>query len=385
MEKVFVSDTTLRDGEQAPGCHLRPEQKLAIAKQLHKLGVDAIEAGFPVSSPAELGAVRKIAETVGRAENAPVITAFGRCVDKDIEACWQAIEPAHRRRIHVFIASSDIHLEHKLRKSRDEALEQAVKGVAFAKSFVADVQFTPEDASRADRAYLAQMVEAVIDAGATTINVADTVGYATPDEFVGLIRYLQTNVRNICHARLSVHCHDDLGMAVANSLAAVRAGVEQIDCTVNGVGERAGNCSLEEVVMALKTRADFFGRRTTVNTPELYATSQMVARAMNMAVPANKAVVGGNAFSHGSGIHQDGMLKNRSTYEIMRAEDVGAPGTSLPLTNRSGRRALETKIRQLGYRMSQENFETFFRKFKIFADTRRFVSDRDMQRLLMEI
>lgn len=384
-ERVFVSDTTLRDGEQAPGCHLRPAQKLEIARQLQKLRVDAIEAGFAISSPAEMDAIRAIATEVGRSEDAPVIASFGRCVEKDIEACAASIKPAKRQRIHLFLASSDIHLEHKLRKTRDEALEQAARGVAYAKKFVDDVQFTPEDASRSDRAYLARMVETVIAAGATVVNVADTVGYSNPDEFRSLIQYLRMNVPAIDRATLSVHCHNDLGMAVANSLSAVQAGARQVDCTVNGVGERAGNCSLEEIVMALKTRSDFYGCRTRVDTTQFIATSRLVSARMGMPVPPNKAIVGANAFSHASGIHQDGMLKNRATYEIMRPEDVGAGGSTLPLTNRSGRRALETKIGALGYKLNAEKFEAFFSRFKIVADGKRFVSDQDMQRLLMEI
>ncbi len=383
--RVVIADTTLRDGEQAPGYHLKPDQKIEIARQLHRLSVDVIEAGFPASSPADFAAVQAIASDVGRAGNAPVIAAFGRSKLDDVDACWRAIQSARRPRIHTFLATSDIHLAHKLRVSRTEALRMAVQGVRWAKERTPDVQFTPEDASRADRAYLAEVVSAVIDAGATTVNIADTVGYATPEEFRDMLAYLFTNVKNIGKATVSVHCHDDLGMAVANSLTGVRFGAGQVEGTINGIGERAGNCSLEEVIMALRTRADIFNVKTRVNTAELYATSQLVARHTGMAVPPNKAVVGANAFAHASGIHQDGMIKNQSTYEIMRPEEIGAPASSLPLTNRSGRRAVEDKVKRMGHVVPGPLFEKLFEKFKMFADTTRIVGEEDLVRLLREV
>jgi 2-isopropylmalate synthase len=380
--RVQIADTTLRDGEQAPGCHLNPDQKFEIAAQLAELHVDAIEAGFPVSSPAEFDAVSRIASTIGAADDAPVIVAFGRSMDKDIDACWKSIGNARRPRIHTFIAASDIHLEHKLRMSRQQALDMAVAGVRRAKRYTDDVQFTPEDGSRADRAYLQSIVKAVIEAGATIVNVPDTVGYATPWEFADLVSFLKTTVPGADRVAWSVHCHDDLGMAVANSLAAVRAGVDQVEGTVNGIGERAGNCALEEVIMAIHTRGDGFAAETAVRTQRLWNVSQSIVRATGMAVQPNKAVVGANAFAHASGIHQDGMLKNRSTYEIMKPEDVGAPGSSLPLTNRSGRRALATKVRQMGLSIPAEKMADFFDRFKRFADGRKNVNDQDLRGLM---
>jgi 2-isopropylmalate synthase len=379
--RVYIADTTLRDGEQAPGCHLTPDDKVEIAGRLAELCVDAIEAGFPVSSPAEFEAVGRIASTVGAAEDAPVIVAFGRSVDKDIDACWRSIAQARRPRIHTFIAMSDIHLEHKLRMSRQQALEVAVAGVARAKRYTPDVQFTPEDGFRADRMYLQSVMKAVIEAGATIINVPDTVGYATPWEFADLVSFLKQTVPGADKVVWSVHCHDDLGMAVANSLAAVNAGVDQVEGTINGIGERAGNCALEEVIMAIRTRGDFFNSYTGVHSAKLWGASQAVTRRTGMRVQPNKAIVGANAFSHASGIHQDGMLKNRATYEIMKPEDVGSPGTTLPLTNRSGRSALVSKLKMMGLPVPEHRVMEFFERFKRYADGRKEVGERDIRRL----
>ncbi len=384
-EKVVIADTTLRDGEQAPGYHFTPQQKIDIARQLRELNVDVIEAGFPISSPAEFETVKTIAREVGSASDAPVIGAFGRSRLEDIEQCWQAVRHAARPRIHTFMPASDIHLQHKMRMSRAEALKAAVQGVRWAKERTGDVQFTPEDATRADRIYLAEVVEAVIDAGVTTVNVADTVGYTTPEEFRDLIGFLKRNVRNLPRAAISVHCHDDLGMAVANSLTAVSAGARQVEGTINGIGERAGNCALEEVIMALRTRSEFFRCRTNVASPQIYATSRLVSNYTSVAVPPNKAIVGANAFAHASGIHQDGMLKNRSTYEIMTPEEIGAPASTLPLTNRSGRRAVEHRARFLGLDVSREAVDKLFVRFKAFADTTRTVGDEDLVKLFREI
>ncbi len=379
--RVFIADTTLRDGEQSPGCHMTPEQKLEIAECVALARVDAIEAGFPVSSPMEFEAVKRIADTVGTRADAPVIAAFGRSLERDIDACWQSISNARRPRIHTFLASSDIHLEYKLRMSRQQALEQAVAGIRHAKRYTDDIQYTPEDAFRADRPYVHSVVKAVIEAGATIINVADTVGYATPTEFAALVTFLKT-VPGAERVTWSVHCHDDLGMAVANSLMAVKAGADQVDGTINGIGERAGNCALEEVIMALQTRSDFFNCVTGVDSTKLWDASQTVARNTGVVVQVNKAVVGANAFAHASGIHQDGMLKNRNTYEIMRPEDVGAPGTTLPLTNRSGKRALEEKMRSMGLSVPAEKMAAFFDRFKRFADGRKSVHDNDLRGLV---
>jgi len=381
---IKIADTTLRDGEQAPGCHLKPEQKMEIARQLRRMKVDVIEAGFPISSPAEFESVKTIAREVGVGDDAPVICAFGRSKLEDIDACWQAVRAARRPRIHTFLPASDLHLQHKMRMTRSEALRAAVQGVRWAKERTSDVQFTPEDSSRADRAYLAEVVEAVIDAGATTVNIADTVGYTTPVEFQALLAFLRSTVRNIDRAVISVHCHDDLGMAVANSLMAVLSGARQVEGTINGIGERAGNCALEEVIMALRTRADFFEAETGIDSREIYAASRLVAR-HTVEVPPNKSVVGRNAFAHASGIHQDGMLKNVATYEIMKPEDIGAPASTLPLTNRSGRRAVENKLRAMGYAVSGPLLDELFRRFKSFADTTRFVGDEDLAKLVRDV
>jgi len=378
--RIVVMDTTLRDGEQAPGCQLGQPAKQEIAEQLARLGVDVIEAGFPASSPGDFEAVRGIADTVGRKKDAPTIGALARCVESDIESCYQALRRASHPRIHVFLATSDIHLQHKLKIPREEALRRIQAGVRWARRRIEDVQFSPEDASRTDPEFLVEAVRAALEEGASVINIPDTVGYATPDEFGGLIRFLRQRV-DMKRAIISVHCHDDLGLAVANTLAAVRAGARQVECTVNGVGERAGNCALEEVVMSLRVRKDVYGIETGVQTAEIAAASRLVSSHMQMPVSPNKPVVGSNAFSHASGVHQDGMLKNRQTYEIMRPEDVGRGPSSLVLTSRSGRMALQSRLGKLGYELAGEALEKAFHAFKEMADRRRVVSDEDLKRL----
>ncbi len=379
--KIRIFDTTMRDGEQAPGCHMKPDQKRKMAQQLYRLGVDVIEAGFPVSSPDDFKAVQGIARTIGRKPNAPEICALARCVEADIKAAWEAVKPAHHPRIHTFFATSDIHLKHKFKISRAEGIRRAIRGVRIAKSFTDHVQFSPEDASRSNWKYLSKVIEAVIDAGATTVNIPDTVGYAIPSEFSNLITFLKKEVGNIHQAVISVHCHDDLGMAVANSLMAVKAGAQQVEGTMNGIGERAGNCSLEEVIMAIHTRPDFFGRETRINTKEIMKTSRLLSSITGMKVPPNKAIVGDNAFAHASGIHQDGFLKYSQTYEIMRPDDVGADGTWLPLTARSGRRALESKLSTMGIKIGPEKMGRAFQWFKSMADTKTIVEESDLKEI----
>jgi 2-isopropylmalate synthase len=383
-EKVIIFDTTLRDGEQAPGCSLGPKQKLQVAEQLARLGVDVIEGGFPYSSRGDFEAVQTIAKTVGRAPSAPEICGLCRCVKADIEACGEAVRPAKHPRVHTFIATSDIHLQHKLHMSREQVLARAVDSVKLARRYTDSVEFSAEDAVRSDPEYLVQVLEAVIDAGATTINIPDTVGYAIPSEYGEFIRQLIDQIRNVDRAVVSVHCHNDLGLSVANSLSAIRAGARQVECTINGLGERAGNASLEEIVMALKTRKDLFGLVTGVRTQEIAKTSRLVSSLTGVVVQPNKAVVGANAFAHSSGIHQDGFLKHRQTYEIMRPEDVGIEESTLLLTSRSGRHALQNRSKHLGYRLSKKQLEELFVKFKTLADKKRYVFDDDLLALLEE-
>lgn len=378
-DQVLIFDTTLRDGEQSPGCSMTQPEKLRIARALAELGVDVIEAGFPAASRGDWEAVNAIAREV----QGPVICGLARCNRADIEAVAQAIAPAQRRRIHVFLATSAIHREHKLNMAKEEIIRSAVEGVKTAREFCDDVEFSPEDASRTELEFLAQVVQAVIDAGATTVNIPDTVGYTVPDEFGELFRYLRANVRGIERARLSVHCHDDLGMAVANSLTAVMAGARQIECTVNGIGERAGNCSLEEVVMALKTREAFFNLRTGIHTTRLYPTSRLLSNIVGMPIPRNKAVVGENAFAHESGIHQHGMLKHHSTYEIMRPESVGLSRSSLVLGKHSGRHAFRERVQQLGFELDELELNRVFAEFKALADKKKELFDGDIEALVL--
>src|SRR5579871_5832745 len=326
-DRVWIFDTTLRDGEQSPGCSMTQPEKLRVARALAELGVDVIEAGFPAASRGDWESVNAVAREV----EGPIICGLARCNLSDIELAAEALRDAPRRRLHVFLATSAIHREHKLNMAQDEILRSAAEGVRAARQLCDDVEFSPEDASRTELEFLAQVVEAAIESGASTVNIPDTVGYTVPDEFAELFRYLRKNVRGIERITLSVHCHNDLGMAVANSLTAVVAGARQIECTINGIGERAGNCALEEVVMALTTRAGFFNLKSGVNTSRLYPTSRLVSSITGMPIPRNKAVVGENAFAHESGIHQHGMLKHRSTYEIMQPEDVGLPSSNLVL------------------------------------------------------
>jgi 2-isopropylmalate synthase len=378
-DRVLIFDTTLRDGEQAPGCSMARPEKLRVARALAELGVDIIEAGFPAASRGDFESVQAVAGEV----TGPVICALARCNTEDIELAARALEPAPRRRIHVFLATSAIHRQYKLNMAQDEILRTAAAGVARARELCADVEFSPEDASRTELEFLAQVVEAAIAAGATTVNIPDTVGYTVPDEFAELFRYLRKYVRGIDGVRLSVHCHDDLGMAVANSLTAVVAGARQVECTVNGIGERAGNCSLEEVVMALKTRAAFFNVTTGINTSRLYPTSRLVSSITGMPIPRNKAVVGENAFAHEAGIHQHGMLKHYSTYEILRPEDVGLSRSHLVLGKHSGRHAFRERVAALGFELEEQELNRVFEDFKALADRKKELFDGDIEALVL--
>jgi 2-isopropylmalate synthase len=380
MEKVIIFDTTLRDGEQAAGTSLNLQEKLEIARQLDRLGVDVIEAGFAASSTGDFEAVRLVARELRR----PTICALSLASIEGIDRAWEAVKEAGHPRIHVFLSASDIHLAHQLKKSRDEVLNMSLETVARAKSYVDDVEFSPMDASRADPAYLYQILEAVIKAGATTVNVPDTVGYATPQEFGSLIRGILDNVPNINKAMVSVHCHDDLGLAVANSLEAIRAGARQVECTINGIGERAGNASMEEIVMALRTRRDFFELSTNIDTTQIYRTSRLVSELTGFPVQPNKAIVGANAFRHQSGIHQDGVLKKSITYEIMDPKWVGIPSSSLVLSKVSGRHAFKERLSELGYTLSEEDLNRAFQGFKTLADKKKDVTDRDIESLIAE-
>ena len=379
--RVVIFDTTLRDGEQAPGCSMTLNEKLRVANALRDLRVDVIEAGFPAASPGDFESVRTIAEQI----RGPVICGLARCNERDIEKTWEALKDAERARIHVFVATSQIHREHKLKMAKNEIIKSAVAGVTLARKFCKDVEFSPEDASRTEPEYLAEVVQAVIDAGATTINIPDTVGYAVPNEFAELFAYLMRNVEGIENVRLSTHCHDDLGMAVANSLAAVRAGARQIECTINGIGERAGNCSLEEVVMALKTRAAFFGATTNIDTQKLYPTSRIVANVTGMRVPRNKAIIGDNAFAHEAGIHQHGMLSHSATYEIMKPEEVGFPRSNLVLGKHSGRHAFRQRVEQLGFELDDVELNRCFEEFKRLADRKKDMYDRDIEAIILNV
>ncbi|MBX5491161.1 MAG: 2-isopropylmalate synthase [Chloroflexi bacterium] len=380
MDRVIIFDTTLRDGEQSPGASLNSDEKLEIAQQLARLGVDVIEAGFPIASPDDFEAVRRIAREV----KGPIIAGLARAKPEDIDRCWEAVREAERPRIHTFLSTSDIHLSHQFRMSRERALEEAVAMVRRAKSYCEDVEFSPMDATRSDREYLYRVLEAVIEAGATTLNIADTVGYITPDEMYSLIKGMFERVRGIEKVVVSVHCHNDLGMAVANSLAGVRAGARQVECTINGIGERAGNTSLEEIVMALNTRADVYGLTTNIDTTQILKTSRLVSSLTGIPVQPNKAVVGSNAFAHESGIHQDGVLKERSTYEIMRAEQVGYASNNLVLGKHSGRHALRVRLQELGYQLTPEELNRAFVRFKELADKKKEVSDRDLEAIMAD-
>lgn len=375
---VRIFDTTLRDGEQSPGATMNVEEKIQIALQLERLGVDAIEAGFPIASDGDFEAVRRIAERIKDTK----VVALARCERADIERAWEAVKVARRPGLHVFLSTSDIHLRYQLRKDRQEVLQWAAEMVRLAKGLCQDVEFSPMDASRTEPTFLFQVLEAAIEAGATTINIPDTVGYATPEEFGALIRQIKSRVKGIDGVILSVHCHNDLGLAVANSLAAVQAGARQVECTINGIGERAGNAALEEVVMALRTRFDHFGVQSRVRTELLYPTSRMVSRITGIPVQPNKAIVGANAFSHESGIHQDGILKDKRTYEIMTPESVGWGQTSLVLGKHSGRHALKDRLEKLGYHLTQEEIDRVFQRFKALADKNKDVYDEDLEAIV---
>jgi len=374
MEKVAIFDTTLRDGEQSPGASLNTKEKLEIGWQLKRLGVDVIEAGFPAASPGDFEAVKLVAAKI----RGPVICGLARCKREDINAAFRAVKHSSRPRIHVFLATSKIHMEHKLKKAEDEIVELAVWAVKYARSRVRDIEFSPEDASRTDRAFLYKVLEAVIDAGAVTVNIPDTVGYAVPFEFGELIASVKRNVPNIEKAVISVHCHNDLGLGVSNSLEAVKRGAGQIECTVNGLGERAGNASLEEIVMAMDTRNDLFGSSTNIRKRELYKTSRLVSRLTGIPVQPNKAIVGRNAFSHEAGIHQDGILKMPRTYEIMRPEDVGFGRTQLVLGKHSGRHAFRERLRMLGFCLDGKELNRAFGIFKQLADKKKEIYDEDL-------
>ena len=378
--RITIFDTTLRDGEQSPGCSMNVQEKARLARQLDRLGVDVIEAGFPISSDGDFAAVEAVAAAVPR----PIIAALARAARHDIERAAQALHAAVRPRIHVFLATSDIHLQHKLRISRRQCLEQARDSVRLARTFASDVEFSPEDATRTDPGFLFEVLEAVIEAGATTLNIPDTVGYTVPSEFGGLIRAIRERVRGIERVTISAHCHNDLGLAVANSLAAVAAGARQVECTINGIGERAGNASLEEIVMALHVRADYYPYHSDIATAQLYPTSQMLEEITGIPVQPNKAIIGRNAFAHEAGIHQDGMLKNPLTYEIMTPKSVGVPDSKLVLGKHSGRHALSLRCEQLGYRFERRELDEIYRNFVVMADRIKHVHDHHLLELIRE-
>jgi 2-isopropylmalate synthase len=379
-ELVKIFDTTLRDGEQSPGATMNVAEKLRVAEQLDKLNVDIIEAGFPISSEGDFEAVRTISRTIKRSE----VAALARANPKDIDRAWDAVRVAKSPWLHTFISTSDIHLRHQLKKSKEEVIRIAARSVARAKHYTPNVEFSAMDATRSNVEFLLAVIEAAIRAGATTINIPDTVGYAIPTEFGSLIRTIRQRVQGIEKVTLSVHCHNDLGLAVANSLAAIQNGARQVECTINGIGERAGNTSLEEVVMALRTRNDLLQFHTRVIPKHLFATSRLVSKITGMVVQPNKAIVGANAFAHESGIHQDGILKEKLTYEIMTPESVGIPKTSLVLGKLSGRHAFKERVRELGYRLSEKDLELAFNRFKQLADKKRKIYDEDIESIVVE-
>ncbi len=378
---ITIFDTTLRDGEQSPGCSMNVQEKLRLAQQLDRLGVDVIEAGFPIASDGDFEAVQRIAASVRR----PIIAGLARACKGDVDRAWQALQGAAHPRIHVFLATSDIHLKYKLRITREQCLEQAREAVRHAKSLCSDVEFSPEDATRTDVAFLCQVVEAVIAAGATTVNIPDTVGYSMPEEYGQLIRTLRDKVAGIETVTISTHCHNDLGLAVANSLAAVQQGARQVECTINGIGERAGNASLEEIVMAMRVRPDRYAYETTVASEHLYASSQMLAEITRVPVQPNKAITGRNAFAHEAGIHQDGMLKNPLTYEIMTPQSVGVPDSRLVLGKHSGRHALALRCEQLGHHFERRELDEIYRKFVVLADRIKKVQDSHLLELIHDV
>jgi 2-isopropylmalate synthase len=377
--RVYVFDTTLRDGEQVPGCQLNTEEKIQVAKALEALGVDVIEAGFPISSPGDFNSVVEISKAVSN----PIICALTRAKEMDIDSAVAALKYAKRKRIHTGIGSSDVHIQHKLRTTREKVIEQGVAAVKYARKFVDDVEFFCEDAGRADIEFLAQMVEAVIAAGATVVNIPDTTGYTLPWQYGERIKFLVNNVKNIDKAILSTHCHNDLGLATANAIAGLTNGARQVECTINGIGERAGNTSLEEVAMIIKSHPNL-DLETNINTKLLYSTSQLVSQLMKMPVQPNKAIVGKNAFAHSSGIHQDGFLKHRENYEIIDPADVGADASSIVLTARSGRAALSHRLLILGYSVSKEEIDIIYKNFLDMADKKKQIEDEDLRILMKE-
>lgn len=378
MIKIF--DTTLRDGEQCPGASLNPEEKLEIAKQLAKLNVDIIEAGFAIASPGDLAAI----QTIAREIKGPIICSLARAKKEDIDAAYQGVKDAERPRIHVFLATSPLHMEKKLRMTPDEVHKTAVECVAYAKKFLNDVEFSCEDAGRSEPEFLYKVIKDVIDAGATVINIPDTVGYTTPEEFYNLVKGIIDNVPNMKKVDVSVHVHNDLGLATANSLAAIKAGANQIECTINGIGERAGNCSLEEIVMNIKTRREYYGAETNINTKEIHKASRLVSNLTGLIVQPNKAVVGANAFAHEAGIHQAGVLRARETYEIMNPEDIGLAESHLVLGKHSGRNAFSKRLSDMGYNLSQEAMEKAFAAFKVLADKKKHITERDLESLVSD-
>jgi len=378
--RITIFDTTLRDGEQSPGCSMNRQEKLRLAHQLDRLGVDVIEAGFPIASDGDFESVKAIAAVVRR----PIIAGLARACRPDIERAWEALRDAARPRIHVFLATSDIHLQYKLRITRDQCVEQAREAIRFAKSLCEDVEFSPEDATRTDPDFLCRVLQAVVEAGATTLNIPDTVGYTVPAEFGNLITTIRQRVKGIEKVTISAHCHNDLGMAVANALAAVSAGARQVECTINGIGERAGNASLEEIVMAMRVRPDRFAFETSVVGEQIFAASQMLSEITGVPVQPNKAITGRNAFAHEAGIHQDGVLKNPLTYEIMTPQSVGVPDSKLVLGKHSGRHALSIRCEQLGYQFDRRALDDIYRRFVRLADKIKHVEDHHLLELIRD-
>lgn len=379
-DKIYIFDTTLRDGEQSPGASMTMQEKFQLAQQLVKLNVDVIEAGFPVASPGDFECVKNIADNIRGAQ----IAGLARCNEKDIDRAWEALKNGENSRIHIFLATSDIHMKHKLKMSREQVLALAIASVKYAAAYTSNVEFSAEDASRSDLDFVCQVFQAAIEAGATTLNFPDTTGYALPDEFGAHVRYLMKHIPSMDKAVLSVHCHNDLGLAVANSLAAINNGARQVECTINGLGERAGNTAMEEVVMALRTRADKVDVHTDIVTEHLHSSSRMVSTITGIPVQPNKAIVGGNAFAHESGVHQDGMLKERTTYEIMNPKDIGLTKGNLVLGKHSGRHALRDRLEFLGHSLSDEELGRVFVRFKELADVRKEVFDEDLEAIIMD-
>jgi 2-isopropylmalate synthase len=378
--KIKIFDTTLRDGEQTPGVNLNVHEKLEVARQLARMGVDVIEAGFAIASPGDFEAIKSIAQNV----KGIIVTSLSRAVQKDIDIAWEAVQYAENPRIHTFIATSDIHMKYKLKLSEEEVLEKAVAMVKYAKKYCSDIEFSAEDASRTREEFLYRILEAVIKAGATVVNIPDTVGYATPVEFGNLIKNIRENVSNIHKAEISVHCHNDLGLAVANTLAAMQNGATQLECTINGLGERAGNAALEEIIMGIETRKDFYNITHNIDTTQLYRSSKLTSSLTGINVQPNKAIVGANAFAHESGIHQHGLLAEKTTYEIMTPESIGLAKNRMVLGKLSGRHAFTERIKEMGYILSEEEINSAFEKFKNLADRKKEVTDRDIEALIGE-